>query len=59
MVLTYTAFAGNLLRPCMIHTKNAGYRVISVPLVNLDPGIYIYSMQAGRRILSKKMIVSR
>jgi acyl-CoA thioesterase-1 len=39
--------------------ENAGYRVISVPLVNLDPGVYVYSMQVGGQIISKKMIVTR
>lgn len=38
---------------------NAGYRIINVPLNDLDPGIYIYSMEVGGQLLSKKMIVTR
>lgn len=39
--------------------QNAGYRVVNLPLANLNPGIYIYSMQVGGQILSKKMIITR
>lgn len=39
--------------------QNAGYRIVSVPLNDLKPGIYIYSMQVGGQLLSKKMIVTR
>jgi lysophospholipase L1-like esterase len=39
--------------------QNAGYRVINIPLNELDPGVYIYSMQVGGQLLSKKMIVTR
>ncbi len=39
--------------------QNAGYRVINVPLNDLNPGVYIYSMQVGGQLLSKKMIVTR
>jgi acyl-CoA thioesterase-1 len=39
--------------------QNAGYRVINIPLNDLDPGVYIYSMQVGGQLLSKKMLVTR
>lgn len=39
--------------------QNAGYRTISVPLNDLDPGIYLYSMQVGGQVITKKMIVMR
>jgi len=50
---------GRLVRNLYDSYQNAGYRVVSVPLVDLDPGIYIYSMQVGGQLLSKKMIVTR
>jgi acyl-CoA thioesterase-1 len=51
--------AGKFIRTIFDSYQNAGYRVVTVPLNNLDPGIYIYSMQVGGQLLSKKMIVTR
>jgi acyl-CoA thioesterase-1 len=50
---------GKFIKTLYDSYQNAGYRVISVPLNELDPGIYIYSMQVGGQLLSKKMIVTR
>ncbi|MDB4925388.1 SGNH/GDSL hydrolase family protein [Mucilaginibacter sp.] len=50
---------GRLIKNIYDSYQNAGYRTISVSLNNLDPGIYIYSMQVGGQLLSKKMIVTR
>jgi acyl-CoA thioesterase-1 len=50
---------GRFIKTIYDSYQNAGYRVISVPLNDLDPGIYVYSMQVGGQYLSKKMIVTR
>ncbi|MCC8426646.1 GDSL-type esterase/lipase family protein [Mucilaginibacter sp. UR6-11] len=50
---------GKFIKTIYDSYQNAGYRVVSVPLVDLNPGIYVYSMQVGGQILSKKMIVTR
>jgi len=49
MVINLYSVCGKFIKTMYDSYQNAGYRVISVPLVNLDPGIYIYSMQAGRQ----------
>jgi acyl-CoA thioesterase-1 len=53
------SISGKFIKTVHDSYQNAGYRVISVPLNELDPGIYIYSMQVGGQLLSKKMIVTR
>jgi acyl-CoA thioesterase-1 len=50
---------GRFIKTIYDSYQNAGYRVISVPLNDLNPGIYVYSMQVGGQFLSKKMIVTR
>jgi len=57
-VINLYSVYGQFMRTLYDSYQNAGYRVISVPLVGLTPGIYIYSMQVGGQILSKKMIVT-
>jgi acyl-CoA thioesterase-1 len=53
------SMSGEYVRNLYDSYQNAGYRTISVPLNNLNPGIYIYTMQVGGQLLSKKMIVTR
>ncbi len=37
--------------------QNAGYQETVAVLNGIDPGVYIYSMQVGGQVLSKKMII--
>lgn len=53
------SMAGRFVRNLFDAYKNAGYQEILVPLNGVDPGIYVYSMQVGGQLLSKKMIVTR
>jgi acyl-CoA thioesterase-1 len=39
--------------------QNAGYQTVSVALNDLQPGVYVYTMQVGGQQLSKKIIVTR
>jgi acyl-CoA thioesterase-1 len=50
---------GRFIKTLFDAYQNAGYRLISVPLNDLDPGIYLYSMQVGGQVITKKMIVLR
>ncbi|GAA4087736.1 hypothetical protein GCM10022392_06120 [Mucilaginibacter panaciglaebae] len=59
VVISLYSIYGKFIKTIYDSYQNAGYRVISVPLVNLNPGIYIYSMQVGGQILSKEMIVTK
>jgi len=59
VVINLYSVYGKFIKTIYDSYQNAGYRVISVPLVNLNAGIYIYSMQVGGQILSKKMIITR
>ncbi|MDB5004634.1 MAG: hypothetical protein JWQ34_2859 [Mucilaginibacter sp.] len=51
--------SGKFIKTIYDSYQNAGYRTVSVPLNDLYPGIYIYSMQVGGQLVSKKMIVTR
>jgi len=51
--------SGRFIKTLFDSYQNAGYRTINVPLNDLVAGIYIYSMQVGGQVLSKKMIVTR
>jgi acyl-CoA thioesterase-1 len=53
------SMSGKFVRNVFDAYQNAGYQEITVALNGLDPGIYIYSMQVGGQLLSKKMIVTR
>lgn len=59
VLINLYSISGRLVKPIYDSYQNAGYRTFSVPLNDLYPGIYIYSMQVGGQILSKKMIVTR
>lgn len=58
VVIKLYSVYGKFIKTIYDSYQNAGYRVISVPLDDLQPGIYIYSMQVGGQILSKKMILT-
>jgi acyl-CoA thioesterase-1 len=59
VVIKLYNISGKFIKTIYDSYQNAGYRIVSVPLNDLNPGIYIYSMQVGGQILSKKMIVTR
>lgn len=59
VVINLYSVYGRFVKTLYDSYQNAGYRVVNVPLVDLAPGIYIYSMQVGGQIISKKMIVAR
>jgi len=51
--------SGTFIKTLYDSYQNAGYQTINVPLNDLNAGIYIYSMQVGGQVISKKMIVTR
>lgn len=51
--------SGTFIKTLYDSYQNAGYQTINVPLNELNTGIYIYSMQVGGQVISKKMIVTR
>lgn len=59
VIINLYSIYGKFVKTLYDSYENAGYRVINIPLVDVDPGIYIYSMQVGGQIFSKKMIVTR
>lgn len=48
---------GRLMKNLFDAYQNAGYQETTVMLNGLQPGIYVYSMQVGGQLLSKKLIV--
>ncbi|MFD2864509.1 GDSL-type esterase/lipase family protein [Mucilaginibacter antarcticus] len=59
VVIKLYGINGRFVKTLFDAYQNAGYRVINVPLNELDPGIYLYSMQVGGQIITKKMMVMR
>jgi acyl-CoA thioesterase-1 len=59
VVINLYAINGRFVKTLFDSYQNAGYRVINVPLNDLNPGVYLYSMQVGGQLLTKKMIVMR
>ncbi|TSJ40659.1 T9SS type A sorting domain-containing protein [Mucilaginibacter corticis] len=51
--------SGTFIKTLYDSYQNAGYQTINVPLNDLNAGIYIYTMQVGGQVISKKMIVTR
>jgi acyl-CoA thioesterase-1 len=59
VIISLYGMNGRFVKTLFDAYQNAGYRIINVPLNDLDPGIYLYSMQVGGQVITKKMIVMR
>lgn len=59
VVINLYNMQGRFLKNLFDGYQNAGYQETTVVLNGLESGMYIYSMQVGGQLLSKKLIVMR
>ncbi|PJJ84899.1 GDSL-type esterase/lipase family protein [Mucilaginibacter auburnensis] len=57
VVINLYNIQGKFIKNLFDAYQNAGYQETVAVLNGLDPGIYVYSMQVGGLVLSKKMII--
>jgi len=57
VVINLYTMQGQFVKNLFDAYQNAGYQETVAALNGLNPGVYIYSMQVGGQVLSKKMII--
>lgn len=57
VVINLYSIQGKFVKNLFDAYQNAGYQETVAVLNGLEPGVYVYSMQVGGQVLSKKMII--